>query len=239
MATMEGGRIDLSGRGPSMVATVDVATLGTPTNNGARFDPVELGTWTVGIVPPLTRCADLSLLVVDSAGRLSALLDAHPVSRLARHARRRGGRWAPCLARQEVALTRRGAATSSVRLVRRAVRRALLARPGATRPRLGVVTTAARGPRRAGRRALLRRPDATRPRLGVPTITAPGARLVVPRGPLLVLRASRRIRGGTRTPRRRHTLHALRPFMWRLARSHPGGAPPARFIQRRKGTSGC
>jgi len=80
MATMEGGRIDSSGRGLSRVATVDVATLETPTNNGARFDPAELGTWTVGIVPPLTRCADLSLLVVDAAGRFSALLDAHPVS---------------------------------------------------------------------------------------------------------------------------------------------------------------
>jgi len=53
-----------------MVVAVDVATLGTPTNNGARFDPAELGTWTVGIVPPLIRCADLSLLAVDAAGRL-------------------------------------------------------------------------------------------------------------------------------------------------------------------------
>jgi len=44
MATIEGGRIDLSGRGPSMVATVDVTSLRTPTNNGARFDPEELGT---------------------------------------------------------------------------------------------------------------------------------------------------------------------------------------------------
>jgi len=69
MATREGGRIDSSGRGLSMVVTVDVATLGTPTNNGARFDPAELGTWTVGIVPPLTRCADLALLAVDTAGR--------------------------------------------------------------------------------------------------------------------------------------------------------------------------
>jgi len=193
----------------------------------------------VGIVPPLTRCVDLSLLVVDAAGRLSALLDAHPVSRLARHAHHRGGCWAPRLARREVALNRRGAVISSVRLVRRAVRQALLARPGATRPHLGVLTTTARGTRRAGRRALLARLDAARPRLGMPTITAPGTRLVVPRGPLLVLRASRRIQGGKRTPRRRHTLHALRPFIWRLARSHPGGATPARFIQRRKGTSGC
>jgi len=64
MATMEGGRIDLSGRDPSMVAAMDAATLGTPTNNGAQFDPAELGTWTVGIVPPLTRCADLSVVLI-------------------------------------------------------------------------------------------------------------------------------------------------------------------------------
>jgi len=137
----------------------------------------------------------------------------HPDTRPARHARRGGGRWAPRLALREVALTRRGAATSFVRLVRRAVRRALLARHGATRARLGVVTTAARAPRRAGHRALLALPDGARPRLGVPKITALGARLVVHRGPLLVLRASRRIRGGTRTFRRCHTLHALRSFI--------------------------
>jgi len=215
-----------------MIATVDVASLRTSTNNGARFDPAELGTWTVGIVHPLNRCANLSLLAVDAAGRLSALLDAHPVSRLAHHARRRGRRGVPPLAGQEVALTRRGAALSCVRVVRRAVRRALLARPGATRLRLGVVSNVACGPRRAVRRDLLARPDATRPRLGVPTITAPGARLEVLRGPLLVLRASLHIRDGTRTPLRRHTLHALRPFMRRQTRRHPGGATPARFIQR-------
>jgi len=62
--------MEFSGRGLSMVVTVDVASLGTPTKNGAHFGPAELGTMTMGIVPPLTRCADLSLLAVDAAGRL-------------------------------------------------------------------------------------------------------------------------------------------------------------------------
>jgi len=59
-----------NGRGPSIVVIVNVATPATPTNSGTQFGPAELETWTEGITPPLTRCADLSLLAVDAAGRL-------------------------------------------------------------------------------------------------------------------------------------------------------------------------
>jgi len=136
-------------------------------------------------------------------------------------------------------MTCRGVEPSSVRFVHRAIRRARLDRPGATRPCLRLVASAAHGPRRAGRRAFLACPGAARRRQGVSTITAPGACLVVRWGPFLVLRVYRLIRGGTRMPRRIHTLHALRPLIWRLERSHLGGATPARFIQRREATSGC
>jgi len=42
-----------------MVDTIHVAPLATPTNNDGQYATEVVGIWTVGIVPPLTLCADL------------------------------------------------------------------------------------------------------------------------------------------------------------------------------------
>jgi len=66
MATMEGGLGPLSGRGPSMVDTVHVATLATLIINDGQCATEVVGSWTVGIVPQVTLSADLSLTAVDT-----------------------------------------------------------------------------------------------------------------------------------------------------------------------------
>jgi len=66
MATKGDGLGHFSGRGPSLVDTVHVATLATLINNEGECATEAVGSWTVGIVPQVTLSADLSLTAVDT-----------------------------------------------------------------------------------------------------------------------------------------------------------------------------